>query len=438
MAVYLPEAEKPAKVMEAVEAILAVPFAQIPALEVWWLWKGLVPMRHLTIMVAPGKTGKGITAIDFIARVTTGRSFPGDNDDSREPQQAIIIAPEDDANEAVRWRLNAAGADVTRVWNLTTYVDDSGELRQFLLPESLEVLRKTIAAIEKQTGERVGIVVIDPLLAITTTTIANDRAARAITGPLEAMAKQPLEYDPLDPDNEDAVHPGLSIVLTHHTVASGKTAGSVGLVNSVRMVLRLERQQPKNSAHPGRVLYVEATNITDAQRREAYWLGGDEQNPYLIWRAEQQSKPKGTQAHGYTTTPKAAPKPPVTVTDPKLVPPGAQAMTFVSESDPAGIPLATSSPGPMGSKPYRLAMREQTQGAQPVNSVPESYESVAAAMAAAEKVTGQPVTWVQKRSAEGKTGYRYLTAKWGKTGHTFSFAIWDKREQELAKQAGKG
>jgi putative DNA primase/helicase len=243
----LAEPEPEAEPAKQDKPMLAVPFSLIPAQAVWWLWKGLIPFRHVTLFVAPGKTGKGTTLADIAARMTKGRAMPGDTE-KRDPMNVVIIAPEDDANEALRPRLEAAGADMDKVFNLTKFSDGT----QFYLPDNITDLAVAVEQIEKQTGLRVGLVIIDPVLAIVTKSINGNAAARSITNPLEDFAKQPLDFDPLDPDNEDAVHPGLAVVLTQHTTKAGKTASSQGLVDSVRMVVRVERLFPKQNEHPGR------------------------------------------------------------------------------------------------------------------------------------------------------------------------------------------
>jgi AAA domain len=422
LAVAEPEPEAVPEAAKQDKPMLAVPFSLIPAQAVWWLWKGLIPFRHVTLFVAPGKTGKGTTLADIAARMTKGRAMPGDTE-KRDPMNVVIIAPEDDANEALRPRLEAAGADMDKVFNLTKFSDGT----QFYLPDNITDLAVAVEQIEKQTGLRVGLVIIDPVLAIVTKSINGNAAARSITNPLEDFAKQPLDFDPLDPDNEDAVHPGLAVVLTQHTTKAGKTASSQGLVDSVRMVVRVERLFPKQNEHPGRRIYVEATNLTDATRSERYTLVTtvltDEAYPdgieasYVTWAAEakpEQGKPK-VGHRGYTVAPKGGAHP---------------AATKV----PQAKPQAGDSQG-SDAKPFRLIQRVMVPGAEPTLTPVGRYESMAAAMHAADDLAGRKQGWKHR---EAPPGYPAYTARYDDSaGAVVSFVAWDTREQGKAEAAAK-
>lgn len=430
LAVGIPEPEAVTEAPAQEKSMLAVPFSLIPAQAVWWLWKGLIPFRHVTLFVAPGKTGKGTTLADIAARMTKGRVMPGDTA-KRDPMNVIIVAPEDDANEALRPRLEAAGADMDRVFNLTKFSDGT----QFYLPDNITDLAVAVEQIEKQTGIRVGLVIIDPVLAIVTKSINSNAAARSITNPLEDFAKQPLDYDPLDPDNEDAVHPGLAVVLTQHTTKAGKTASSQGLVDSVRMVLRVERLFPKQNEHPGRRIYVEATNLTDATRAERYalvttMLTGEAypegiEASYVVWAAEAKPdtpKAKAVGHRGYTVAPKGASSKPGAQAPATKVPNGSHKPNGQASADSEG-----------SGKPFRLAQRTAIPGTEKPVMVPlDRYESMAAAMHAADAlaaVAGQ-LGWTHRDAG----GYGVYTAKWTRDdGAVISYVAWDTREQVKAK-----
>jgi hypothetical protein len=419
-----PEApEKPAKAPDIEVPMLAVSFTAIPAQAVWWLWKGLIPFRHVTLFVAPGKTGKGTTLADIIARITTGRRMPGDSE-KREPMNVIIVAPEDDANEALRPRLEAAGADMSMVYNLTKFMDPaSSEVVQFYVPDNVKdgTLGNAVDQIERSTGIRVGLVVFDPLLAIVTKSVNSNAAARAVVNPLEDFAKQPLDYDPLDPDNEDAVHPGLAVVLTQHTTKAGKTASSQGLVDASRMVLRIERTVPKVPDHPGRRIYVDVTNLDDASRSEKFallstWVGTDGKaikTSHAVWAVEkmaqqaqqgQGQKPKLGYTVNGTPGQHAAPQP-------------------SSAGSGSKKPQATGS----GKMPFRLIRRTAAPGAEPVLEPSKvTYESMAAAMQAA----GSGLSW---KHQQAPPGYGVYVARTETAGVKVSYVAWDDRERAAAE-----
>jgi AAA domain len=418
-AVGVPEPE--AEPCEQGLAMLAVPFSLIPSQAVWWLWKGLIPFRHVTLFVAPGKTGKGTSLADLAARLTKGKPMPGDTE-QREPMNVIIIAPEDDANEALAPRLEAAGADMARVFNLTKLYDSaSGEFVQFYVPENVPDLRVAVEQVEKQTGVRVGMVIIDPVLAIVQKSINGNAAARAVINPLEEFAKQPLDFDPLDPDDDDKVHPGVAVVLTQHTTKAGKTASSQGLVDASRMVLRVERLFPKVNEHPGRRVFVEATNLTDAMRSERFTVhtvvvGDSIESSAVTWQADAKPEGKGGGKPGYKVKGSWQPK---------------QPKPQVKDSP------GSKQPGVPGTDPFRLIRRVTTDLALSPTLEPMGYfPSMALAMAEAEKHAGVKLGWQQRNA---KPGYTVWAARWepeaGGPVTVVSFVAWDKREQAKAQQA---
>ena len=263
-------------------SMMAVPFSLIPEKEVDPLWLGWVLRRHVTMLVAPGGTGKGLLTIDMGARVTKGKGFPDEPEGTvREPEAVVIVAPEDDANEAVAWRLKAAGADLSLVFNLTVFPDGS----QFTLPGSVKdgSLKRAMDEIEEVAGVKVGLVIIDPLFAVVARPLTTNPAARAVIDPLEHLA------------NES----GAAVVLTHHTVKSGKTAGSKGLTDAVRCVLRIER----SGDGAARVLSVEKSNNMGDSASIRYIIAGEGGGTCLVWPAEVEQLAAKLSSRGYEIRP---------------------------------------------------------------------------------------------------------------------------------------
>lgn len=343
-----------------VKSLLAVPFSIIPPTKVEWLIPGWIARRHVTLVVAPGGTSKGLLTIDLAARVTRGDALPGEPHGSvHEPANVVLVAPEDDPNEAVAWRLAAAGADVARVFNLTVLPDGS----PFKLPANVPDLRAAIDEIEETTGIPVGMVVIDPLFACLAKghNVSTQNGARAVTEPLEHLAK-------------DA---GCAIVLTHHTVWSGKAAGSKGLIDSVRMVLRIARI---DATSPARLLSIEKANNTDDTKTMRYQLAGDtDTDSHVVWAGQEGD---AAASRGYTISEAAAPAKPVK-----------------AESDDAG----------------NFTLYQMVGGATAV--VLGTYELVEQAKDAAEQTAGYALAWnpgpvagsVQAAATAPKKKFQFFT-----------------------------
>src|SRR5438876_5775373 len=78
----------------------------------------LIPLGKITLLDGDPGMGKSLLALDLAARVSSGRPMP---DGTPGPQGGVIlIAPEDDAGDTLRPRLQAAGGDPSRVLLLTT------------------------------------------------------------------------------------------------------------------------------------------------------------------------------------------------------------------------------------------------------------------------------------------------------------------------------
>lgn len=224
----------------------ATSYADIEPLEPEWLWPGRIPQNQLTLIAGDGGIGKGFLLADLAARVTRGGPMP----DGSFPTwytgagSVLLVSSEDDPNMATAYRLRAAGADLERVYDMT---------EDFIIPESLPSVRDAIADI----GD-VRLVTIDPLSAVASIalTSSNVRVRRTIMNPLERLAKDM----------------GIALVVVHHTVKSGRVAGTKGITDAARMVLRVTRASQDERI---RLIQVEKSNIaSDSAGDVAYTVGG--------------------------------------------------------------------------------------------------------------------------------------------------------------------
>lgn len=240
------------------DAGLTVPFSVIPAIKATWLRPGIIPNRTPVFLVAPGGTGKGLAIAAFIAMVTRGWPFPGEPEDTvYEPESAVLIAPEDDPNEDLAFRLRAAGADLELVHNLTVLPDGSN----FALPGNIAELRQAISEIS-ETGPRVALSALDPLSAVCPRNLTTVRAARDAVDPLTAITQDT----------------GTAMIISHHTPKDGRrVAGSKGLTDTARMVWMIERQGNE------RVMRIWKTNRTPGTTVIRYRIEGEEENAHAVF-----------------------------------------------------------------------------------------------------------------------------------------------------------
>src|SRR6185312_12809853 len=221
-------------------------YAEIQPVEPEWLIPGWVQLGGVTYIAGEGGVGKSRLTADWAMRVTRGLPMPGDDDGAMSPPGSVIlVTAEDDPNMSMAWTLRAAGADMSRVYDMT---DD------FELPGSLPALREEIEKI----GD-VKLVVIDPLADVSSIPITsgNVRIRRTLTNPLKRFAASL----------------GVSVVVIHHTTKAGRMAGSAAIMQAARQVLRVARSAQDERI---RIISIEKTNVASDQAGGlAYTLTGD-------------------------------------------------------------------------------------------------------------------------------------------------------------------
>ena len=123
-----------------------------------WLWPGRLAAGKQTLVAGDPGVGKSHIGYDIGARITRGIAWP----DGHVPGVGnfVILSAEDAANDTICPRLEAAGADLSKVYLLQAVVEQNGLRRCFSLQRDLEALGNAVAAI----GD-VSAIMIDPLTA---------------------------------------------------------------------------------------------------------------------------------------------------------------------------------------------------------------------------------------------------------------------------------
>jgi RecA-family ATPase len=219
-------------------------YAGIVPTEPDWLATDLIQLAGVTYVLGEGGVGKSFVTADWAMRVTTGAAFPGDTQEPLPAGSVILVSAEDDPNLSMSWRLQAAGADMARVYDMTN---------DFELPDSLPALREDLEAI----GD-VRLVVIDPLADVSSIPITSGavRIRRVLTRPLQRFATDT----------------GAAVVVVHHTTKAGRMAGSAAIQQAARMVLRVSRSAQDERI---RTIGIEKTNVAADTATLAYTLAGE-------------------------------------------------------------------------------------------------------------------------------------------------------------------
>lgn len=216
-----------------------------------WLWTGRLAFGKLTMLSGDPGLGKSFITMDLAARATTGRPWP-DGAIGREPIHVLILAAEDGLADTVRPRLDALGADVSRVHVMTGTKEGRTERGPQLA--DVDAIEKAIVA----TGAR--LLVIDPVASYLGVTDSHkDAEVRGLLTPLLTMAER---------------HDCAVLGVMHLTKDAGRAAiyrssGSVAFVAQARVALMVTT----DAANPDRrVLAASKCNVAKMPAGLAYTM----------------------------------------------------------------------------------------------------------------------------------------------------------------------
>jgi hypothetical protein len=209
-----------------------------------WLWPERIPLGKLSFLEGHPGLGKGHVTVDLAAAVSRGGPFP---DGGSAPRGvAVFLMAEDGLADALRPRLDAAGADCARVLVLEGLRLRPDEAFQApTIPDDVPLLREQLAAIAG-----LQLVVIDPMSEYLSGKVNayKDHEVRRALAPLKQMAE----------DLDIAV-----LMVRHLRKATGGDAvtaggGSIAFTALARTTL-LVTQDPEDPER--RVLAVAKNNL---------------------------------------------------------------------------------------------------------------------------------------------------------------------------------
>lgn len=124
--------------------------ADVESKNVEFLWYPYIPYGKITIIQGDPGEGKTTAVLRIAALLTKGEKLPEDNQE-REPVNVIYQTAEDGLADTVKPRLEAAGADCSRI----LVIDESAE--------NLSMLDSRIEEALKETGAK--LIILDPIQA---------------------------------------------------------------------------------------------------------------------------------------------------------------------------------------------------------------------------------------------------------------------------------
>lgn len=208
-----------------VPLVQTVTASEIVATSVTWLWEGFVAQGFLNLLVGAPGAGKSTILYDVAAKA------------SRAGSTVLIATAEDHHSAIVRPRLEAAGADLSRVHVVT---------EELSLPGDVERIEATVRAFGA------ALLVIDPLVAFFDgkTDSHKDASVRRTLKPLGGLAERT----------------GAAVVTVVHTNKGAsddpqmRVSGSIGFQGAARHAL-LAAADPDDESGEARILAVWKSNL---------------------------------------------------------------------------------------------------------------------------------------------------------------------------------
>jgi hypothetical protein len=187
--------------------------------EVSWLWPSWLALGKLALLDGDPGLGKSAMTLDLAARVSSGKGFP--DGAGCAPAGVVLLSAEDGLADTVRPRLDAAGADTSKVLALATVPDENGHDRLLSIPEDLALIEMGI----RRVGAR--LVVVDPLMAFLSgeTNSHRDQDVRRALAPLAGLGERT----------------GAAVLVVRHlnkATANNplyRGGGSIGIIGAARM-----------------------------------------------------------------------------------------------------------------------------------------------------------------------------------------------------------
>jgi putative DNA primase/helicase len=248
--------------------------SDIQAKPIRWLWPGRIARGKVAMLAGHPGLGKSQLTSSLAAIVTAGGTWPVDRTPC-EQGNVVFFSAEDDAEDTIRPRLEAAGADLDRVFILDAVLEEDGTRpRAFNMSVDLPRLGQMLEHI----GD-VALIVIDPITAYLGGTDSHKNAdMRAL---LSLLADLAAKY-------------GVAVVCVSHLNKGGsgealmRVTGSLAFVAAARAAFLIARD--KEDKHRRLFLPIK-NNIGNDESGlafcvESHTLSGGIETSRISWEAE--------------------------------------------------------------------------------------------------------------------------------------------------------
>ncbi|MDZ4860564.1 MAG: AAA family ATPase [Candidatus Hydrogenedentes bacterium] len=244
-------------------------YCDIASEKVDWLWRGFLARRKITVLDADPAVGKSLVTIDISARLSTGRCFPGGREGCP-PCSVVMLNAEDGEADTIRPRLEAAGADLSRVCTISTSAPGGKAESPISIPTDIDKIKEAIGECDAN------LLVIDPLMAFLSGSINahRDQEVRRAMHALKCLAEET----------------GVAILIVRHLNKTCgpnplyRGGGSIGIIAAARVGLVIAKD-PDNPER--RVLAVSKTNVGTFPKSLAFVVEvTNVGTPVIDWQGE--------------------------------------------------------------------------------------------------------------------------------------------------------
>jgi hypothetical protein len=255
-----PEARESARATIGVRPVL-IRLEDVRPEPVTWLWPGRLAAGKIALLVGDPGLGKSWITLDLAARISAGRAMP-DGGPAVDVGNVVLLSAEDGLADTIRPRLDALGADVTRVRHLAGLRAGDRE-RTVQLADT--------AAIEcaiRETDAR--LLVIDPIAAYLGSTDSHrDADVRGLMAPLAALAER----------TDVAILGIMHFAKSTQRPAIYRAVGSIAFAAAARIVLAVAGDPERDGR---RILAPVKSNLAAPSAALAFALVDDR----LVWEPD--------------------------------------------------------------------------------------------------------------------------------------------------------
>jgi hypothetical protein len=154
-----------------------------------WLWENRIPKGMLTYLTGNPDVGKSVVTCDLVARYTRELNWPDGAENAITPGEVLMFIAEDDLARTVVPRLEAAGADLSRIRfpkKVQLQPGATKDEREFAFDADMQVLARTL-----RDNPNIGLVVVDPITSYLGKVDMNkEQDVRRVLTPLRDMCEE--------------------------------------------------------------------------------------------------------------------------------------------------------------------------------------------------------------------------------------------------------